>query len=247
MCDANVALAPDAIGRLVRLLTPGVGLVQTIPVAIGPEDFVGELEAAMFNGFAARWLFAADYFGIGAGLGKVMLLRRSDLALVGGVPAMAAGLCEDTVLADAIAAAGLAVVVAPDPALHPLGPRRWRDFWDRHLRWHCCRRCHRLATFLIEPLLTAALPTVAGALFWDHAVGAATWAVIPAFLVAWLALEAVYLRRQGWRFSRWAPFAWLVRELLLPALWLDAARRRTLVWRGNRIAVRAAAATAASR
>jgi ceramide glucosyltransferase len=247
MCDANVALAPNTIARLVPLLAPGVGLVQTIPVALDPEDFVGELEAAMFNGFAARWLFAADFFGIGAGLGKIMLLRQSDLARIGGVPAMAEGLCEDTTLADAIAATGLAVTVAPDPAFHPIGKRRWQEFWDRHLRWHCCRRCHRLATFLVEPLLAAALPTIAGAVFWTHVAGATGWTIIPATLAFWLGVEALYLRRQGWPFSWRAPAAWLLREILLPALWLDAARRRSLVWRGSRIAVRTAAAPAAGR
>src|SRR5262249_37451661 len=57
MCDSNIAIERDTLGRLVAVLDDGVGLVSTVPVAVRPRNFVGELECAMFNGYGARWLY----------------------------------------------------------------------------------------------------------------------------------------------------------------------------------------------
>jgi len=235
MCDAGVKIQPDMLSRMVARLDPTVGLISTIPVAVRPGNFVGELECAMYNGFGARMLIAADFVGIVATLGIIMLLRKRDLARIGGIPAMGLGLCEDSVLGAAIRAVGLDTIVMDWPAIYPVGCRRFSDFWDRHLRWHCCRRYHNKASFIAEPFGCAAGATLAGGIFWNHVVAAHTTTVIFIFLAGWFALEALYLKRKDWPFSWRSPAAWIARELLLPVLWLQACVTRSLNWHGNRL------------
>jgi ceramide glucosyltransferase len=237
MCDANVAVEPGLIEGMLAVLTPGVGVVWAVPIAVRPENFVGELECAMFNGFSARWLLAAKTFGTPVCVGKTTLLRKRDIERIGGIASTAAGLCEDSVLGEAMRALGLTIAVADEVVAHPVGRRTFREFWDRHLRWHCCRRCHRPGAFLAQPFLGAAGTTLAGAFFWTHATGVDTVAAVLVSVGAWLLIEGVYLWRLGWPLSGRGSGAWLVRELLLPALWVQAAMTQSINWRGTRMPV----------
>jgi ceramide glucosyltransferase len=235
LCDVNARFRPDELRRLAGQLEPGVGLLTAVPVATEPRGFCGELEAAFFNGGGARWLIAANRLGYGSGVGQTMLLRRRDLERVGGVDAMAAGVCEDAALAAAIRGAGLAVRMARDPGWHPIGRRRFRDLWQRHLRWQCCRKYHALPLFVFEPAASPLGTAIAGGLWWGWYAGLPALPLVAGHLAAWFAIEAVYVRVQGWHLSWLSPAAWLVREAMIPALWLRAAVARSLVWRGQRI------------
>jgi ceramide glucosyltransferase len=37
----------------------------------------------------------------------------------------------------------------------------------------------------------------------------------------------------GWHVGPWSPLTWLVRDLMLPALWAQAWLGNTFSWRGN--------------
>ncbi len=235
LCDVNARFRPDELRRLVGQLAPGLGLLTAVPVATEPKGFFGELEAAFFNSGGARWLIAADRLGHGTGVGQTMLLRRRDLEQIGGVDAMAAGVCEDAALAAAIRRAGLAVRMARDPGWHPVGRRRFRDLWQRHLRWQCCRKYHALPLFVFEPAGSPLGTALAGGIWWGWFADVPVVPLIAAHLAAWFVIEAVYTRAQGWHLSWLSPVAWLVREALIPALWLRAAIARSLMWRGQRI------------
>jgi ceramide glucosyltransferase len=234
-CDVNARFRRDELRRLSGQLGAGIGLLTSAPVAIEPEGFCGELETAFFNGGGARWLLAADRLGHGVGVGQTMLLRRGDLERAGGIDAMAAGVCEDAALAAAVRRAGLAVRMARDPGWHPVGRRRFLDFWRRHLRWQCCRKYHALPLFVFEPAVSPLGMAFAGGIWWGGFTGVAIPALIAVHLCLWLAIEAIYLRRQGWHLSWLSPFAWLTREALVPMLWLRAIVARSLIWRGQRI------------
>jgi len=236
MCDGNAALAPEALARMVSALRPDIGLVSAIPLAGRPSNFIGELECAMCNGLAARWLLAADRLGFGLAQGKLMLLSRETLRRIGGIRIMARGLCEDAVLAEAIHRLDLRVI-APDTVLNPIGGRRFRDFWDRHLRWHCCHRLHHPSTYGFEPVTGALAATIAGTFFSHQIFGIPPAAAIAANLMLWLGAEALYLRRQNWHMSWRSPAAWLLREFIAPVLWVQALRTRSLLWRGARLDV----------
>jgi len=235
MCDVNVRLRPGGLRRFASQLAPGVGLLTAAPVATEPEGFCGELETAFFNTGGARWLIAADRFGYGTGVGQLMVLRRRDLERIGGIDAMAGGVCEDAALAAAIRRAGLAVRIASEPAWHPVGRRRFRDLWQRHLRWQCCRKYYALPLFVFEPAVSPSATAVIGGIWWGWFTGLPVVPLVVGHLAAWLVVEGSYARAQGWHLSWLSPIAWLVREAMIPALWLRATVARSLIWRGQRI------------
>lgn len=235
LCDVNARFRPDEVSRLVGQLTPRVGLLTAVPVATDPGGFCGELECAFFNSGGARWLIASDRLGQGVGVGQTMLLRRRDLERVGGIDAMAAGVCEDAALATAIRRAGLTVRMAQDPGWHPIGRRRFRDLWHRHLRWQCCRKYHAWPLFVFEPGVSPLSMAIAAGIWGNAMTGWPAPALIAGHLAAWFAIEAAYVRCRGWHLSWLSPLAWLVREAMIPALWLRALVARSLVWRGQRI------------
>ena len=53
----------------------------------------------------------------------------------------------------------------------------------------------------------------------------------------WYGAEAALARAAGWPLSRWSPVAWLVRDLMLPWLWVKG-------WAGGQVEWRGAAMTA---
>jgi ceramide glucosyltransferase len=64
------------------------------------------------------------------------------------------------------------------------------------------------------------------------------------FVTVWLGLEALLARAAGWPLSWRSPLAWLVRDALIPVIWLRAYTAGGYEWRGNRISI-AGAGTAA--
>ena len=58
-----------------------------------------------------------------------------------------------------------------------------------------------------------------------------------AYVGLWLAAEAWLATAVGWQFSWRSPLTWLLRELLLPALWVHAWFGNSLSWRGSDMTV----------
>jgi ceramide glucosyltransferase len=54
-------------------------------------------------------------------------------------------------------------------------------------------------------------------------------------LAIWLAAEAALARAAGWHFTGRTTAALLIRDLLLPVLWITAWLGNDYVWRGNRV------------
>ena len=131
--DSNITLPPTALRDLVASLTPGVGLVCAVPVAVRADTLAGRIEAVLINR-DARLLLAASAAGKGYGVGKVMAFRAGDLARVGGVAALGYTIAEDTALSRALAAGGFARALHaadathhPEPADPPAAGRRADD------------------------------------------------------------------------------------------------------------------------
>jgi ceramide glucosyltransferase len=226
--DSNIVLAPDMMMTMVENLTPDVGLVCCVPVAERAEGFAGHVEAFLINGHA-RLLLAASLFGIGFGVGKVMLFRRSDLARVGGVEAVAYTIAEDTAISKGLAAIGLKTVFAHRAAQQVIGRRSLREIYERQLRWGVIRRAHEPLAFRLEPL-SLALPAALAGAFAAPLVDIHPAIAFMATLGTWFCVEIGVARAKGWEISRLAPAVFLGREILALAAWLRAWTTDRVVW-----------------
>jgi len=236
---ANMAPAHDTIVRLISLLKSDIGVISSIPIAVRPTNFVGEIECATNNGYGARWLYTAQRLGTQATNGAATLVRRDSLRRGGGLAALAHSPCDDCELTLMMGKLGLRAILAPEPILHPIGARTFREFWQRHRRWiHCRRHCLSWAVLVECLLLNSIAPAIVGAMFWSNLLGASPVVVGSTLLASFLLVEALFHVRMGWKLSWQAPAAWLARDVLLLLLWLDElVLRRRLVWRGTVIEV----------
>ncbi len=64
--------------------------------------------------------------------------------------------------------------------------------------------------------------------------------VVAALLALWYGAEAALARSKGWHLSWRLPAACLVRDCLIPAIWVCAWTGGQAVWRGKAVEVRSA-------
>jgi ceramide glucosyltransferase len=197
---------------------------------------VGGAECAFLNTHEARWQYVADSIGLGFAQGKSMLWQRELLERAGGIEALGIELAEDAASTKLVRKMGLRVRLVDRPFEQPLGARTATEVWNRQLRWARLRRASFKAFFLPEILTGALFPLIACAI----AAGGSGFSLISAVLIAgtaWYGVEALMARASGWHSSVRAPLVWMLRDLLLPALWIQACLGSTFVWRGNHMQV----------
>jgi ceramide glucosyltransferase len=227
--DSNIRLAPDQIAQYAAHFVPGTGLAVAAQIAVAPESFAAELECAFINGYQGRLFLAASALDGGFGIGKAMLFRRGDFARAGGIPAIAGSVLEDHAISKALARIGLKTVIVAGVVTQALGPRSWREVWNRQFRWMVCRRREEPLAFALEPLCGALAAAAAAA-------GAAALLGVPAWVAAlgtiglWFGAEAAFLAAKGWGLRAASPAAWALREALMPAMWLRALTTSTVRW-----------------
>ncbi|MGB6175086.1 MAG: glycosyltransferase [Methylocella sp.] len=226
--DSNITLDPGTMAAFAQDFTQGVGLVVGVPVAVRARNFAGRIEAYSINGHA-RLLLAASALGVGFGVGKAMLFKRSDLAKAGGIAAISDTLAEDTAISRVLARQGLKTVFSHRTAAQETGARTFREIYERQLRWSIVRRKHERVTFPLEPLASPLPAAVAGALA-APLVCYPAWLGFSVTLLSWFCAETGFALCKGWEVSRWSPLAFLGREILALVAWLRAFTTHDVVW-----------------
>lgn len=239
MKDANVALEPDALAEHLRQLTDDVGLICAIPYAARPENLAAHIEAAIMNGPHARMLFLASVFGQGFGVGKIMLFRRRDFERAGGFAVIAHTVGEDNAMAKAVKRIGLRSLFSHRPVRQDLRKRDFLDIYNRQLRWSVIRRGDELFSFLLEPICQA-LPAIVAAAGAAPLAGLAPLTGAAATFVLWFSLETLLSIAKGWQVSWAAPAIFVMREVVMLAVWLHAWTTDRVVWAKDRLDARAA-------
>ena len=240
MADSNVPMPTDYLHRLLGAWRRDTGLVSSPAVGCCPDGAWAELECAFLNTYQVRWQCFADTIGIGFAQGKTLLFHKQVLQAAGGVRSLATELAED---AAAIRDQGLRVRVVDRPFSQPLGKRTAAEVWRRQLRWARLRRETFILYFLPELLAGGVLPIAAfGVLDWAYG-----WPFISsllAFTAGWYGTETLLAGAAGWHLSWASPAAWLLRDLLIPVLWLTSWLGNDFVWRDTpmRVADRGSAA-----
>ncbi|APX22235.1 MAG: ceramide glucosyltransferase [Rhodobacteraceae bacterium] len=234
MTDSNLLLPPDYLRTLAATWQSDTGLVSSPPSGIRPGNFWGAVECAFLNTSQGRWQLAADSLGMGFAQGKTLFWNRKVLEAGGGLPALGRNLAEDVASTKLVRAQGLRVRLTPKLFPQPVGDRSARFVWDRQLRWSRVRRDGFPLIFMAEiaqgPLVpVAALVTLA-------ALGTVPWILLPVLLLAWYGAEIALARVAGWPATPRDLAAMIVRDALLPALWLATWTGRGITWRGTDMA-----------
>jgi len=231
MADSNVLLPADYIQTLLAHLTPDTGLVTSPPAGIRPDGFWASLEAAFLNTYQDRWQLLADQFGHGYAQGKILFWRRDVLEAAGGIAVLGREMAEDVASTKTVRAAGLKVRVVQTPFPQPLGTRTWPEVWGRQLRWSRVRRLGFPALFWPEVISGGLFPVLGGLLM--AATGVWPIWVALALPVLWYGVEWALARAATWPASVRDVAAFVLRDALIPALWIGAWMGSGFEWRGN--------------
>jgi ceramide glucosyltransferase len=236
MADSNVLIPPNYIQLLLASWRADTGLVASPPIGCRPEGFWANVECAFLNTYQARWQYAAESLGFGFAQGKTMLWRRGELERAGGIAALAKEVAEDAAATKIVRSAGLKVRLVDHPFPQPLGRRNAAEVWHRQVRWARLRRASFLFYFLPEIFSGGVLPMIAIAIV-ANGLGAPTMLSVGLFGAFWYAAEMLLAAVAGWPLSPLSPLYFLIRDLLLPVLFVNALRGSDFVWRGNEMQV----------
>jgi ceramide glucosyltransferase len=236
LADSNVLMPPDYIQQLFASWRADTGLVASPPVGCRPEGVWAELECAFLNTYQARWQYVIDSFGRGFAQGKTMLWRRADLERAGGIAALGREVAEDAAATKIVRGLGLKVRLVDRPFTQPLGWRGAAEVWNRQVRWARLRRASFLPYFLPEARAGGVLPMIAAAVV-ASAIGLPPMLCVSALGAIWYGAEIVLAAAAEWHLPFLYPLYGLMRDLLLPVLFVSALRGSDFVWRGNEMQV----------
>jgi ceramide glucosyltransferase len=239
MADSNLLLPQNYVELLLARVTADASLICAPPIAANPSGFWAEVECGFLNTYQARWQYAADAVGFGFAQGKTMLWRRADLERLGGITALGSELAEDAAATKLVRCSGRKVRLAGPSFEQPIGERSAAQVIARQTRWAQLRRRTFPGYFLPEILTGSLPPALAGALASALLDGPAL-PVALAVIGFCLALEALLAWAAGWPLTWRSPFAWLLRDLLIPLVWLRAFTANGYEWRGNKISLSSA-------
>ena len=231
MADSNVLMPRDYIERLLAAWRADTGVVSSPPAGGRPRGFWAELECAFLNTYQLRWQYTSAAIGLGFAQGKSMLYRRSQIEQAGGIRLLAAEAAEDAATTKVVRDLGLRVRLVDAPFEQPLGYRSAGEVWARQLRWAQLRQASFRQYYALE-ILSGSLGPLTAAAYVVAALGLPLGSVV-ALAAIWYGAEAALARAAGWHLSLKSPAAWMLRDALLPLLWIGGWLGRGFVWRGN--------------
>lgn len=175
-------------------------------------------------------------------VGKVVALRASSLAAVGGFTALERHLGEDMELARRFRALGMRCVALPITVTSLASARSWDVVIDRYARWITVIRAQRPSLLASYPALFFATWPIA---LSSAAVVAASTSSGAGALAATAACAAIASRlavslaaRRAARHGLWsAPFDAVLADAVLAMAFARSLRTRTVTWRGRALRV----------
>jgi ceramide glucosyltransferase len=245
--DSDITVSPRYLERVMCRFAPAsrdagkrpVGMVtalyrgkahNTLPsrletLGIATEFMPGVLLSKMIEG------------GMRYGLGSTLAMQREALEKIGGLLPIVDYLADDYELGARIAQAGYRVEVSAEIVETAVPAYGWRGFFDHQLRWLRTVRCSRPAGYV--------------GLIFTHGLG---WALVNVVATGlspvslWLLALSFFLRlAQAMTVGATVlgdhevlPNLWLLplRDVIAMALWVAGLAGDTIVWRGDRFALK---------
>jgi ceramide glucosyltransferase len=247
LADSNALPPRDYIQTMLAAFEPDTAMTVSMPIGTRPTTFWSMVECAILNTFQARWQYGAEAIGLGFAQGKNMMWRREVLDRAGGIRALACEIAEDAASTKVIRAQNMNIRLVDMPFEQPLGDRSAHEVYSRHVRWARLRRVTFPAHYAPEFMNGSFVAVALGAYAALEIGGNPTIATLTAIAIVatmhggelWLAKVCGF--PLDWR----KPFALLIRDLLLPVMFVDALLFDDFVWHGNAMTVREAEDAAA--
>lgn len=234
--DSDVRVAPDYVRQMVRpLADEQVGYVCSLYRVVAPRSLGEQLEALTFNAdfvpqiLFTEWMGAADYC-----LGASLAYRRSDLAKVGGLEAVADYMVEDYEIGRRLLSLGKRRVLIPHMVDMRASLPTFAAWWSHQVYWDQNTKVANPAGF-IGTILTRAIPFALLFALARRGDDVSIAVVIATVLIRNLCSKAV-MDMIGDRDVR---KLWLLpfRDCLVIGSWALALVKRTFIWRGLRFRV----------
>ncbi len=234
--DANVRARPDYLRRVVsELIAERASLLSSIVVGVGESSLGGAMENFQLTGMIAPSVcFALYYFNTTCVIGKSMLLRRSELAEMGGLESVKDMLAEDYMLGRAFETAGRKVILSTTVAENVNIDPSIERFMARHARWLKMRAVIHVPAFIAD-LLANPVGLSVFAIATSGFDPQIALLALP-LVVSKLALDAWVVRRTRGE-AMPLRYLWVapLKDILLFAVWPYAAISRSIEWRGARL------------
>jgi ceramide glucosyltransferase len=238
--DSDITVSPRYLERVMSCFAAdGVGLVTTLYRGRAHDTLPSRLEALGIatdfqpSVLLARWIEG----GLRYGLGSTLAVSRDALARIGGLESLVNQLADDYELGVRIFRAGFGIALSREVVETSVPAYNWRGFFDHQLRWYRTVRDAR-------PWGYAGLVFTYG-LGWAL-LNVAASGVSP--LSLWLLALSFFLRL-GLAMIVGAsvlgdhevlPNLWLVplRDVVAMGLWAVGFAGNTILWRGERFALK---------
>jgi ceramide glucosyltransferase len=245
--DSDITVSPSYLEKVMGCFAPPpescgkaqVGLVTALYRGRPHGTLPSRLEAlGIATDFQAGVLLSKMIEGgLRYGLGSTLAVRRSALDRIGGLAALADYLADDYELGARVAAAGHRVALSAEVVETAIPPYGWRGFLDHQLRWARTVRDARpwgyAGLIFTHGLAWAVLNVLASGLSLPS-----LWLLGMSFFLR-LAL-AMMVGAQVLGDHRVLPSLWLLplRDLVATGVWVAGFAGNTVVWRGERFALK---------
>jgi ceramide glucosyltransferase len=242
LTDSNALAPKDYIQTMLAGFGDNTAMVVSMPIGSRPNGFWAVVECAILNTFQARWQYGAEAIGVGFAQGKNMMWRREVLDRAGGIRALASDIAEDAASTKIIRSQQLKIQLVDMPFEQPLGARTAHGVYSRHVRWARLRRSAFPAYFVPEFMTGSFMPLILGG-YLTLQLDFHLTLTLGLILTGLFGAEIVLARVCGWPLDWRMPFAMLVRDALLPIMFIDACLSDDFVWHGNVMTARQSPAT----
>ena len=230
--DSNIRATPTYLRDIVREAGPNVGAVTAPVRGLGGEGLGGRLEEMHLNSFYLRSMLVSHALGTGLVLGKTMMFKRSFSDRLGGFNRFGNQGAEDYAFGMATRRVGREISLVSAPVTQHVGARSFQNFFLRHSRWSTLRKYSAPGLFFIEWVHHGVLTLLFGWVGWSQMGIIYSVGSLLATALIWILGDLALLRQLGGRFHLGI---WVVRELTVPFIWLNAVATRQVTWRGNKL------------
>ena len=239
LADSNALMPPDYIQTMLAAFKQDTAMTVSMPIGSRPSNFWAVVECAILNTFQARWQYGAEAIGIAFAQGKNMMWRKEVLDRAGGIKALASDIAEDAASTKVIRSQGLDIHLVDMPFEQPLGHRRAREVYDRHARWARLRKATFPLFFIPEVMngsFIAALTGAYSSMYYGYDPLLAMIVIVALLHTGEMLLAKIC----GFFIDYRMPLALLVRDLMLPVMFVDALLVDEYTWHGEKIKIKEA-------